>query len=294
VQINPNSPQVRSNLAMTLAALGRPADALTAVERRLRSRPTVSRRSTIAATCCSLDRAADACGLRARDGDDPALRSIAAMRWWRLDATRTRWRNSTNAADPAHAETRQPCALLALGRCAEALEASTARLRPNDVKALTCRALTLHAPNREAIETAPRRLPATNAMPSPPQHGAARSATSGVVLRRNARRRQAVGSANTAGAQDHASAPSRALATPSISCDTRRPARGAKVPLEVQSELTALLASRASPVVAWGAAGLRCALPAASLPRAANGGFGIPADVLIHGRPERIAKWRAR
>jgi tetratricopeptide (TPR) repeat protein len=159
LKINPRSAAVLSNLAMTLAALNRDADALAALDKALALEPgnfeAVNNRGNV---LLKLGRPADALtafeqalALEPRFLGARANRGNALAQLDRLDEALAQ-HDAVLTAQPNHAESHynRGTALASLGRQQDAIAAydRALALRPNYVKALTNRAIALQACNR--------------------------------------------------------------------------------------------------------------------------------------------------
>src|SRR4051794_2613444 len=159
LKINPRSAAVLSNLAMTLAALNRDADALAALDKALALEPgnfeAINNRGNV---LLKLGRPADALAafeqaltLEPRFLGARANRGNALAQLGRLDEALAQ-HDAVLTAQPNHAESHynRGTALASLGRQQDAIAAydRALALRPNYVKALTNRAIALQACNR--------------------------------------------------------------------------------------------------------------------------------------------------
>jgi tetratricopeptide (TPR) repeat protein len=159
LKINPRSAAVLSNLAMTLAALNRDADALAALDKALVLEPgnfeAINNRGNV---LLKLGRPADALAafeqalaLEPRFLGARANRGNALAQLGRLDEALAQ-HDAVLAAQPNHAESHynRGTALASLGRQQDAIAAydRALALRPNYIKALINRAIALQACNR--------------------------------------------------------------------------------------------------------------------------------------------------
>ena len=159
LKLNPRSAPVLSNLAMTLAALNRDADALAALDKALALEPgnleAINNRGNV---LLKLGRSAEALtafdqalALEPRFLGARANRGNALARLRRLDEALAQ-HDAVLALQPNHAESHynRGTVLASLGRQPEAIAAydRALTLRPNYIKALTNRAVALQACNR--------------------------------------------------------------------------------------------------------------------------------------------------
>src|SRR5215212_41149 len=159
LKINPRSAAVLSNLAMTLAALNRDADALAALDKALALEPgnfeAINNRGNV---FLKLGRPAEALAafdqalaLEPRFIGARANRGNALAQLGRLEEALAQY-DVVLAVQPSHADNHynRGTALAALGRQQEAIATydRALALRPNYVKALTNRAIALQACNR--------------------------------------------------------------------------------------------------------------------------------------------------
>jgi tetratricopeptide (TPR) repeat protein len=159
LKINPNSADALSNLGMILAALNRDADALAALDRSLALAPdNVEALNNRGNVLLKLDRAAEALTafervlqLEPRFLSASANRGNALAQLGRFDEALAQY-DAVLAVQPSHAETHfnRGNALAKVGRQHDAIAAydRALALRPNYVKALTNRGIALQACNR--------------------------------------------------------------------------------------------------------------------------------------------------
>jgi tetratricopeptide (TPR) repeat protein len=331
LKINPRSAAALSNLAMTLAALNRDADALAALDKALALEPgnfeAINNRGNV---LLKLGRPADALAafeqaltLEPRFLGARANRGNALAQLGRLDEALAQ-HNAVLAAQPNHAESHynRGTALASLGRQQDAIAAfdRALALRPNYIKALTNRAIALQACNRHQESlTNLRQVLAIDKDNADAHHNEALALLTLGDYRRGFEQyewrwqrsgmpaRRKFGKPLWLGEYPLARKTILLHAEQGLG-DTIQFARyapllartGAKVVLEVQPELTGLLA-RIEGVVSVVARGeplpdydVHC--PVGSLPRALRTEVAtIPAEIpYLTPSAERIAKWRER
>jgi tetratricopeptide (TPR) repeat protein len=331
LKINPRSADVLSNLGMTLAALNRDADALVTLDQALALAPrnfeALNNRGNVllklARPAEALAAFEQASALEPRFLGARASRGNALAQLGRFDEALAQY-DAVLAASPSHAETHynRGNALASLGRHQEAIAAHDRALamRPNYVKALLNRGLALQACNRhqDALASFGQVL-ATDKDNADAHHNESLSLLtlgdysrgfetyewrwqrSGMPARRRFGKPLWLGEYPLGrktillhGEQGLGDTIQFARYAPLLA------RTGAKVVLEVQPELTRLLAriEGVAGVVARGAPlpdfDVHC--PVGSLPRALRTQPAtIPAEVpYLTADAERIAKWRTR